>query len=102
MTSPSSQQTVINVPSHSDQPSDLPQAAISALWRGQVVEAIKLVREHQQTGLKEAKDQVEAYLRSQPVLKRKMEQAQAEAREGVLRWLTFLLAGGAALAYFLM
>ncbi|MGQ0666431.1 MAG: hypothetical protein ACT4O4_05295 [Nitrospiraceae bacterium] len=67
-----------------------------------MIEAIKVVRLEQHIGLKEAKDQVDAYLRSQPVLHKKMEQAQADTREGLLRWLVFLLAGGAVLGYFLM
>jgi hypothetical protein len=80
----------------------IPQTAVSALWRGNVVEAIKLVRLEQHIGLKEAKDLVDAYLHSQPILLRRMEQAQADTREGLLRWMVFLLAGGSILAYFLM
>ncbi|MDR4469048.1 MAG: hypothetical protein MRJ68_12265 [Nitrospira sp.] len=41
--------------------------AVSALWRGQVV-AIKLVRVEQHIGSKEAKEQVEAYVHTQPTL----------------------------------
>ncbi|MDF0667350.1 MAG: hypothetical protein P0119_14915 [Nitrospira sp.] len=70
--------------------------------RGQIVDAIKLVRLEQHIGFNEAKDLIDTYLRSQPNLKIRIDEAQADAREGLLRWLTFLLAGGAGLAYFLM
>jgi len=70
--------------------------------KGQVVDAIKLVRLEQHIGFNEAKDLIDTYLRSQPNLKIRIDEAQAGAREGLLRWLIFLLAGGAGLAYFLM
>lgn len=38
---------------------------------------------------------------SQPALKNRIDEAQADAREGLLRWLIFLLVGGVGLAYFL-
>lgn len=78
------------------------QAAATALLKGQVIDAIKLVRLEQHIGFNEAKDLIETYLRSQPALKNRIDEAQADAREGLLRWLIFLLAGGGVLAYFLM
>ena len=39
-------------------PSGLSPAAIAALWKGQMIEAIKVVRQEQNLGLKEAKDAV--------------------------------------------
>jgi ribosomal protein L7/L12 len=60
------------------QSSTLPNAAVEILWRGQMIEAIKHVRVERKLGLKEAKDLVDAYIRSQPSLREKMEQAQAE------------------------
>ena len=80
----------------------LSEAAVAALWRGHVIEAITLVRKDQQVDLKEAKASVDAYLRSQPALQRRLEQAQADARTGLLRWVLFLLIGGAGLLYVLM
>ncbi len=80
----------------------LSQAAVRALVKGQVLEAIKLVRFERNVGLHEAKDLVETFLRSQPALKNRIDEAEANAREGVLRWLIFLLIGGAGLGYFLM
>lgn len=79
----------------------LPQAAVTALWRGHVVEAIKLVCVEQNIGLKEAKEQVEAYVQTQQVLRKQIVQAHADAREGLLRWLIFFLVGGAGLFFFL-
>jgi len=80
----------------------LPLEAVAALWRGRVIDAIKLVRQERNLGLKEAKDWVDAYVRSQPALKTKMEQVQTETRQALLRWVTLLAAGTAALTYFLM
>ena len=39
--------------------------------------------------------------RSQPTFKKRIDEAQIEAREGLFRWLIFLLAGGVGLAHFL-
>jgi ribosomal protein L7/L12 len=77
----------------------LPQAAVAALWKGQIIDAIKLVRMEQNVDLKEAKHSVDAYLQTQPALKNRIQQTHADAREGLLRWLFFLLFGGAGLMY---
>ena len=53
--------------------STLPNAAVEMLWRGDVIAAIKVVRVQRNLGLKEAKDLVDAYIRSQPSLRQKME-----------------------------
>ncbi|MFO0706353.1 MAG: ribosomal protein L7/L12 [Nitrospira sp.] len=79
----------------------LPQAAVDLLWRGDVIGAIKLVRVERNIGLKEAKDQVDAYIRSQPPLREKMERAQAEALQKLKRGLIIFLILAAAAAYFL-
>ena len=99
MTSPDSTTTAI--PNRSGVSETLPPAAISALWKGQIIDAIKLVRLERHLDLKAAKDQVEAYLRKQPALKKKIEQNQADTRDGLLRWVAFLLIGGAGLAFLL-
>lgn len=80
----------------------LSDAAVAALWRGQVIDAITLVRKEQQVDLKEAKASVEAYLRSQPALQHRIEQDQSDARTGLFRWAMLFLLGGAGLLYFLM
>ena len=51
------------------QSSTLSNAAVELLWRGNVIEAIKLVRAERNLSLKEAKDPVDAYIRSQPSLR---------------------------------
>lgn len=70
-------------------------------WERPVIEAIKLLRLEQNTGLNQAKDLIDRYVMSQPALKNRIDEAQADAREGLLRWLIFLLVGGVGLAYFL-
>jgi hypothetical protein len=75
----------------------LPQAAVTALWRSQVIEAVRLVCVEHNIGLREAKAQVEAYVRTQPALRNQIVRAHADAREGLLRWLIFFLVGGAGL-----
>ena len=80
-------------------PSSLSQAAIAALWKGQMIEAIKVVRQEQNLGLKEAKDAVEAYLTTQPDLKKRMAMAQAEQKQGCVRWLVVVVILLALAAY---
>jgi len=67
-----------------------------------MIEAIKTVRLETGLGLKESKDLVEAHLRSRPDLQRRLAAAQAEARQGFVRWLVIFLALAAVLGYFLM
>jgi hypothetical protein len=80
----------------------LPQAAIAQLERGNIIEAIKIVRLEHGLGLKESKDLVDAYLKSRPDLQRRLAAAQAEARQGFVRWLIIFLALAAAVAYVMM
>jgi ribosomal protein L7/L12 len=82
--------------------SDLPKAAVEALWHGNVIEAIKVFRQERNTGLKEAKDLVDAYLASQPALKKKMDQVLATAQQRFIRWLIGFLALVAGIVYFVM
>lgn len=82
------------------QSSSLPNAAVEMLWRGEVIEAIKLVRAERNLGLKEAKDLVDAYVRSQPSLRQKMEQTQAEMWQKLKRGLRIALIFAAAALYF--
>jgi hypothetical protein len=82
------------------QSSTLPNAPVEMLWRGEVIEAIKLVRSERSLGLKEAKDLVDAYIRSQPSLRQKMEQTQAEMWQKLKRGLIVALIFAAAAAYF--
>jgi hypothetical protein len=50
--------------------SALPNAAVEMLWRGNLIEEIKLVRAERNLGLKKAKDLAGAYVRSSNVQKR--------------------------------
>ena len=79
----------------------LSTAAIAALQQGNKIEAIQIVRAERNLGLKEAKDCVDDYVRRDPMLKKKMEEAQAESQKGFVFWLAVLLAIGAA-AYYLL
>ncbi len=81
------------------QSTDLPRAAVEALWKGNVIEAIKIVRLERDIELKEAKDQVDAYVKSQPALQHKLQAAQAQATQTFVRWLIGLLVLAAAAAY---
>ncbi|MCB1691248.1 MAG: ribosomal protein L7/L12 [Pseudomonadales bacterium] len=63
---------------------ELPTSAVSALAHGSKIEAIKAVRETYGTGLKEAKEIVEAYLDNHPELGRKMHEANRRAGKSFL------------------
>lgn len=78
----------------------LPVAAISALHRGNKIEAIKIVRRERGIELKFAKDAVETYLRSQPALRASFAAKQRAARGSALRWLVFTVAVVLAYVYF--
>ncbi len=90
------------MPDQSDSPSNLPEAAVNALWRGELIEAIKMLRLERGIGLKEAKDAVDAYIRTQPPLRQKLEEANARAKEGLLRWLVVIGLILAVGAYFFL
>jgi ribosomal protein L7/L12 len=75
--------------------------AISALRRGNKIEAIKLVRVERGLGLKEAKDLVEEYLRADPSAQSSFSAAQGESGRRALWWLAVAVAT-AILAYVLL
>lgn len=81
---------------------DLPKAAVAALRHGNVIEAIKVVRQERNIGLKEAKKEVEAYLVSQPILKKKMDKVLAMAQQRFIRWLIGFLVLAASVVYLVM
>lgn len=80
----------------------LSEAARSALQRGQITDAIRLVRVEQHVGIQDATHQIDCYLKAQPALKHRIERVRADTREGVFRWIVFLLIGGVGLAYVLI
>lgn len=81
---------------------DFPKAAIEALWQGNVIEAIKVVRQERNIGLKEAKEAVETYIASEPALKKKMDQVLATAKQKLIQWFIGFLVLAAGMAYFVM
>lgn len=83
----------------SSQSIDLPQAAVNAIWKGNTIEAIKIVRLEREIELKEAKDQVDAYVRSQPALQHKLQAAQAQTTQTLVRWVVGVVILAAAAAY---
>jgi uncharacterized membrane protein YukC len=66
--------------------SQIPPAAISAIEKGSIIEAIKIVRENTGMGLKEAKDFVDQYIKDNPPIQ---SQLAARRRESLqkFRWL---------------
>lgn len=62
----------------------LPPAALAALQQGQKIEAIKIVRETQFMGLKEAKDCVEQYVANDPLLRERFATSQGSFQRGCL------------------
>jgi hypothetical protein len=84
----------------SDTSIDLPAEAHAALLQGRTIEAIQIVRLRQGTGLKEAKDAVDAYLRAHPETRSRADAARAEGNPRALLWVAALLM--AAVAAFLL
>ena len=81
---------------------DLPKAAVQALRHGNLIEAIKVVRQERNIGLTEAKGVVEVYLASQPALRKKMDKVLVTAQQKFIRWMIGILVVAAGVAYFVM
>ena len=64
----------------------LPLEAVTLLQEGQVIAAIKVVRQAEALGLKEAKRRVDAYLSHEPLLRAQLELKQGAARRKFLFW----------------
>lgn len=64
----------------------LPAAAVAALHEGRKIDAIKIVRRERNLQLKDAKDAVDAYIRSQPALEASLGARQAAATRTLLAW----------------
>jgi ribosomal protein L7/L12 len=75
-------------------------AALDALQQGKVIEAIKLVRTEQSLGLKEAKDVVDAYVRTHPESQDALRRASDEGKRKLGFWLGIAIGTG-LLAWFL-
>ena len=81
---------------------DLPKAAVDALWQGNVIEAIQVVRKERNIGLKESRNVVDAYIASQPALNKKMDKVLATAQRRFIRWLIGFLILAAGITYLVM
>jgi ribosomal protein L7/L12 len=78
----------------------IPSQAIIELQQGRKIEAIRIVREEQGLGLKEAKDAVEAYVRTQPALQKVLDDRNAEAKSAFVKWILIIAAAvGAAIIF---
>lgn len=82
--------------------SDFPKAAVEALWQGNVIGAIKVVRRERNIGLKESRDAVDAYIASQPALKKKMDKVLATAQRRFIRWLVGFIILAAGITFLVM
>jgi ribosomal protein L7/L12 len=71
---------------------DFPAEAITALWQGNKIEAIKILRQAHQLDLKDAKDKVDQYVSNEPALQQKLATAQTESLRGLVRWLLMAIA----------
>ena len=80
----------------------IPAEAVVALQRGNKVEAIKLTRAHTGLGLKEAKDEVEAYIAAQPQLQETFAAGQTLWRRGCLTTLAVFVVVGLIVYYVLV
>jgi hypothetical protein len=83
-----------------EQQTTIPPDAVAALHRGNKIEAIKLVREEQGIGLKEAKDRVEQFLRTEPAVQASFAQMRARSGGSPLRWWVVAIGIGALVLYF--
>ncbi len=82
--------------------SEVPKAAVEALRRGDLIEAIKVVRQERNVGFKEAKGVVESYIASQPAIKKKMDKVLVTVQQKFIRWMIGILVFAAGVAYFVM
>jgi ribosomal protein L7/L12 len=80
----------------------LSPAAIAELHQGHKIAAIKQVRADLGLDLKSAKDTVDAYIRSQPLLHQAYTERQAQARRTALRWLALIAAVVAIAAWYFL
>jgi hypothetical protein len=82
-----------------DTPSSPPQA-VAALNAGRKIDAIRIVRETQGIGLKEAKELVDSYVALHPDLQWRVEQQRSQVSRRWIAWLVLLgLATWAAVQY---
>ncbi len=78
---------------------DFPPLAVRALMNGQKIEAIKIVREEQGIELMEAKDIVEEYIRSDPIIQAELKNVRRYRNR--FGWILLLIVLGLLARYFL-
>jgi len=81
-----------------DEVAALPEDVIAALVQGNKIEAIKRLRAARGIGLKDAKDQVEAYVPTDPLVRARLAEARQQSRRGCLTWLGVLAAAALIVA----
>jgi hypothetical protein len=64
----------------------IPLEAVTLLGEGRLVEAIKVVRQTEMLGLREAKQRVDAHIARDPMLRVQLETLQREARRKFFFW----------------
>jgi len=80
----------------------MPLAAVSALQNGKLIEAIRIVREARRIGLKDAKDAVDRYLASDPLMRSRVDAANAESRRAARLWAIALALVIGLITYYLV
>ncbi len=83
----------------SDRSVRLSKSAIEALWQGNVVGAINIVRKERGIGMAEAKEHVVTYIGTQPALKQKIDHVLATAKRRFIAWIVGVLVVAAGIAY---
>jgi len=63
-----------------------PLAAVTALQGGKFIEAVRIVREAHGIGLKDAKDAVDRFVASEPLIRSRIEAVRSERRRNALLW----------------
>jgi hypothetical protein len=82
-----------------DSPS-IPPQAVAALNAGRRIDAIRIVRETQEIGLKEAGELVDSYVALHPEVQWQVDQQRSRASRRWIAWLALLgLAAWAAVQY---
>jgi hypothetical protein len=64
----------------------IPLEAVTLLGEGRLVEAVKVVRQTEMLGLREAKQRVDAHIARDPMLRVQLETLQREARRKFFFW----------------
>ncbi len=80
----------------------IPLAAVAALQNGKFIEAVKIVRQARGIGLKDAKDTVDSYVASEPLVRSRLAAARAETRRSALLWGIALALLAGLVVYFLV